>query len=235
MPKAYLTIDDSPSERTCDLVDFLKEREIPALLYVCGNWLEQNPKPIEYAIQNGFIIANHSFAHQPAGDIEPQDWADDLEKCDHLIEAAYARCSVDRPFKAYRFPYVDRGDGNRLERNVAEGKGLSLSVNDRVKIMQNYLHEQGFIQPFKSTSPDYPNDIADSLFSFTSCDWMLTERHKGRWEHKTLDDLKARIDQQITDNQYHHVTLFHDQAEIFDEFCALIDYLLKKDVTFLDF
>ena len=235
MPEAYLTIDDSPSAHTEKLVDFLVEREIPALLYACGNYIEENPQAIEYAIKNGLIIANHSYAHKPAGDLEPQEWADDLELCDHLIDAVYARCDVKRPFKAYRFPYVDRGDGNRLERNVAEGKGLNLTENKNVKIMQQYLHEQGFIQPFEKTPESYPDHIADSLFTFTSCDWMLTDRHKGRWEYKTIEDLKARIDEQLTGGDDRHILLFHDQSEIFEVFCDLIDDLLEKDMKFLDF
>ena len=74
MPKAYLTIDDSPSQHTIELVDFLSTCGIPAILFVRGALLEQNPAPIEYAIQKGLIIGNHSYAHIPAGDMNPQEW-----------------------------------------------------------------------------------------------------------------------------------------------------------------
>ena len=91
MTKAYLTIDDSPSPHTETLVDYLSDNNIPAMLFVRGKLLEQNPRAIEYAIEKGLIIGNHGYAHTPAGDMSPQKWADDLELCDHLIEAAYRR------------------------------------------------------------------------------------------------------------------------------------------------
>ena len=235
MPEAYLTIDDSPSSRTPELVDFLKKHDIPAMLFVRGALLEQNPAAIEYAIKNGLVIANHSYAHKPAGDLEPQEWCDDLELCDHLIEAAYARCGVDRPGKYYRFPYIDRGDGVRVERIFAEGSNTAIEENTQTSILQHYLKDQGFHQPFKNMPEGYPSAAADCLFTYTVGDWMLTQRHKGKWDYKSVDDLKNKIDQDEglnTDGP--HVLLMHDQDDIFDEACALILHFKDRGFKFLD-
>jgi len=51
----YLTIDDSPSARTDDLVAFLTSRDIPALLFVRGDNMEQYPRAIARA--QGIITA----------------------------------------------------------------------------------------------------------------------------------------------------------------------------------
>lgn len=235
MPKAYLTIDDSPSERTKEFVDFLHARKIPALFFVRGALMEQNPEAIEYAIEKGFLIGNHSYAHKPAGDMSPQEWCDDFELCEHLINAAYSRMGCDRPGLHYRFPYIDRGDGNRIEQVFAAGGQAAIEENDQTKIIQNYLKKAGFSQPFENMPEAYPSEAADSLFTYTTGDWMLTQRHKGKWEYKTLEDLKAKIDQDETlQGPGPHVVLAHDQSDIFDEVCALIAYFCEKGFEFIE-
>ncbi|MCB1720160.1 MAG: polysaccharide deacetylase family protein [Rhodospirillales bacterium] len=233
MRKAYLTIDDSPSPDTEKLVDFLTAHHIPALLFVRGALLEKNPRAIEYAITKGLRIGNHSYAHKPAGDMEPQEWCDDLEKCDHLIEAAYARCGIERPGKYYRFPYIDRGDGRKIEQidsaNVVE--------NNKTSILQQYLHDQGFSQPFADMAPSYPSNAVDCLYTFTARDWMLNDTHRGRQSIKTREDLIARAeqDEKLKAADHPHILLLHDQPGVFEDVCALIDYFCKSGFEFLDF
>ena len=237
MPKAYLTIDDSPWGPTEKLTDFLCERNIPAILFSCGIDIEKKPHAIEYAIKNGLTIANHGYAHTPASDMSPQEWADDLELCEHLIEAAYRRCDATRKAKYYRFPYIDRGDGVRVERAFAEHGEGGFAQNDAVRRIQDYLRENGFNQPFTNLTRDYPHDAADCLFTYTSGDWMLTRRHLGKWPYKSVQDLidKANADETLAEQGVNHVLLMHDQAEIFDGVCALIDYFAKKGARFLGY
>lgn len=232
MPKAYLTIDDSPSAHTNDLVDFLSARKIPAILFVRGDLLEKNPHPIEYAIQKGLVIGNHSYAHKPAGDMESQDWVDDMELCDHLIEAAYARCGIERPAKYYRFPYIDRGDGQKIE----QIDKTAIAENNKTSILQQYLRDQGFSQPFDNMPPLYPSDAADCLYTYTSRDWMLNEKHRGTQECKALEDLKARVDvdKSLKNDIHNHVIIMHDQPGNHEDCCALIDYFCEIGFEFLD-
>lgn len=234
MKKAYLTIDDSPTEDTPELVDFLSERNIPAILFVRGDLLEQNPRPIEYAIEKGLIIGNHSYAHKPAGEMDPQEWADDLELCDHLIEAAYRRCDKPRPAKYYRFPYIDRGDGVKIEQIDKE----HTAENEKTQELQNYLKLQGFKQPFKSMPSDYPGRIKDCLYTFTARDWMLNDKHRGKHEEmKTREDLitRAANDHALWNNTHKHVLLLHDQPGMTHDAIALIDYFHQNGFEFLDF
>jgi len=237
MLEAYLTIDDSPWGRTDELTDFLKEREIPALLFACGNDLEKNPDAIVRAIQKGFVIGNHSYAHQPAGDLGFDAWRDDFEKMEDLIDQAYKDAGVKRPGHYYRFPYIDRGDGVRVERAAASGEGDVITNGPEVQKIQDYLKNKDVSQPFTNMPPDYMFDAADSLFTFTSGDWMLTQRHKGKWEYQSVDDLKTRIDsdESLKNHNHRHVILMHDQPDIFEEACALIDYFVEKGFTFLAF
>jgi peptidoglycan/xylan/chitin deacetylase (PgdA/CDA1 family) len=233
MPKAYLTIDDSPSKHTTELVDFLVEREIPAILFVRGELLEKNPLPIEHAIKNGITIGNHSYAHKPAGEMEPQEWADDLELCEHLIEAAYRRCEVEREAKYYRFPYIDRGDGVKHEQTDRS----TIIENEKTQVLQDYLHEQHFYQPFRKMSRTYPKRAHDSLYTFTARDWMLNDKHRGKHDIKTREDLiaRAKADKTLQNEDHPHILLLHDQDGMTHDAMALIDYFLEKDFEFLDF
>jgi len=214
-------------------VDFLVENKIPAILFVRGKRLEQNPKAIEYAIQNGIIIGNHSYAHIAAGDMEPQDWADDLETCEHLIEAAYRRVDIQRKAKYYRFPYIDRGDGVKLEQIDAR----SISQTEKIRTFQKYLHTYGFHQPFENTPPSYPSAAEDCLYTFTARDWMLNDEHRDKHDIKTTDDLIARAaaDKTIQSEDHNHILLLHDQNGMTQDAIALIQYFLENNFEFLDF
>lgn len=231
--KAYLTIDDSPSGQTKQLVDFLAERSIPAILFVRGQRLEQNPKAIEYAISKGLTIGNHSFAHIPAGEMEPQDWADDLESCEHLIEAAYRRAGANRKEKYYRFPYIDRGDGIKHEQTDKS----TIQENEKTQILQDYLHKQNFYQPFKKLPPSYPKRANDCLYTYTARDWMLNDAHRAKQDIKTREDLiiRAQNDAGLKNELHHHVILLHDQDGMVDDAMALIEYFLENGFEFLDF
>ena len=233
MPKAYLTIDDSPSQDTEKLVDCLTARNIPAILFARGALIEQNPSAIEYAIKNGLIIGNHSYAHKPAGEMEPQEWADDLELCEHLIEAAYRRCGVERPAKYYRFPYIDRGDGIKHEQTDKS----TIQENDKTQGLQDYLHEQHFYQPFKKMPRSYPKGANDCLYTFAARDWMLNDTHRGKHDIKTLEDLIARAEGDATlwNEEHRHILLLHDQPGMVEDAIALIEYFLQKGIEFLDF
>lgn len=233
MPKAYLTIDDSPSPHTETLVDFLAEKGIPAVLFVRGALLEQNPRAIEYAIEKGLVIGNHSYSHTPAGEMEPQEWADDLELCEHLIEAAYRRVGAERTAKYYRFPYIDRGDGIKVE----QIDNAHLQENNKTRILQNYLHEQGYDQPFKNMPPSYPGHVHDCLYTYTARDWMLNDRHRGSQGIKTRQDLidRAANDSALKSEEHNHVLLLHDQPGMVEEARALIEYFIGQGFEFLDF
>ena len=53
---------------------------------------------------------------------------------------------------------------------------------------------------------------------------------------KTVEDLKTRIDDdESLQGEGAQVILIHDQSDIHEEVCALIDYFIQKNFTFLDF
>ncbi len=247
--EAYLTIDDSPSPHMDALVDFLAARDIPAQLFCRGDLMEQNFAPVVRAINKGMTIANHSYAHKPSGSLTYEEIVGEIEKTEILIDRAYREAGRPRTGKHFRFPYLDKGDGDRLERRfgeiiaaVAAGKAVDLGGDEKVRRLQGYLKAEGFTQPYKNvTHPLYQNEdvahAADCLFTYSSCDWMLTGRHQGQWDYKTIDDLKRKIDDDpwLCSGQGAQVTLFHDQPDIAQVPLDLVQYMLDKGFTFLPF
>lgn len=245
MLKAYLTIDDSPSRHTDVLTDFLAKNDMPAMLFCRGDHFEENPDTVVRAIERNMIIANHNYSHRPAGDLSYDDIVVEIEKTENLIDDAYKKAGKARAGKYFRFPYIDRGDGDRLERRFAEIIGnpaAALPSDEKVARLQEYLKAEGFCQPFKNvTHPLYQNkDVAgaaDCFFTYSSCDWMLTERHKGQWDYKTPEDLKAKIDDDpwLCRAGGAQIVLFHDQPEIEGAVMTLLGHMQDKGFEFLDF
>jgi peptidoglycan/xylan/chitin deacetylase (PgdA/CDA1 family) len=63
MHEIYLTIDDTPSPLTDDLVDGLVARGVPALLFCRGDFLDASPDAAYRAIDKGMVLGNHGYEH----------------------------------------------------------------------------------------------------------------------------------------------------------------------------
>ncbi len=259
--KAYLTIDDSPSARMDDLVDYLEGKEIPAIFYCRGDRLEENPASAIRALQKGFILANHTYSHQRASEKEFAWTVQDIERCDAQLEELHALAHVPRRGKYFRFPHMDRGtgawvvdydrykDSDRAALMTAFAEGLNVKSLDRPDSgaftkkdrLQHYLSAAGYTQPFKGvTSPWFQSgeiaQAADSLYTFSNCDWMVTARHMGKWPYASVESLKhkALTDPLLREPGSVSVILAHDQTEIVDITMELIDDLAENGLTFLE-
>lgn len=244
---AYLTIDDSPSLISQALVSYIGKLGIPAFYFCVGTRLEEHMAPMVQAVQQGGILCNHSFTHRPAGALDVATWIDETERTERAIDAVYAAAKRPRHGYYYRFPYCDRGDGDRIEQRfhdfisaVEAGKPVALPTNDKVEAIQAYLKSKGYVQPFAGvTHPLYEvpmvRDAADCLATYTSCDWMLTGRHLGHHPYLTTSDLIARMeaDPWLMQGAGPQIVLLHDQPDIGPVTIGLINYMVSRDFTFL--
>ncbi|MFA5593286.1 MAG: polysaccharide deacetylase family protein [Micavibrio sp.] len=258
--KAYLTIDDSPSDRMDDLAARLFQKSIPAIFYCRGDMLERNLGSAARAAAKGFVLANHTYSHRRSSE-EDTDWIiADIERCERLIERAYQSAGVRQGGKYFRFPHMDRGTGGWIvdydsyppeERaalleifagglNIASLEKPAAAALEKKEKLQAYLKAEGYSQPFRNvTAPWYGRgEIAqarDSFYTFSNCDWMVTERHRGKWPYKTAEDLKnrARSDASLSAGDGVNVILAHDQAEIVDITMELIEDLAENGMEFL--
>jgi len=260
-PAAYLTIDDSPSTRMDDLVDYLEGKGVPALFFCRGDLLEQNSAAALRAIHKGFVIANHAYSHQRSSHKEFAWIVEDIERCEALIDDLYSVAHVKRTGKYFRFPHLDRGAGgwivdyDRYDKAIRDSLidtfvgGLNIPSFDRppqdsfdkMAMLQRYLTQKGFSNPFRNLTIPWASvpDIADAgdcLYTFSNCDWMLTSRHLGKWPYQTVQDLKhkAKSDPFLMAPEGRSVILAHDQAEIVDITIQLVDDLLQNGLQFLE-
>ena len=260
MKNLYLTIDDSPSPFTDEMVDFLESKSIPAILFVRGALLSDNPKPIIRAIERGFIIGNHLSNHLRSSELSFDEIRQEIEDTEMMIDAAYLMAEKKRRHKLIRFPHMDRGCGARVVNfdKYPEHKAVlkdifldGLNVKDkeptedmvRKKIdVQDYLVQEGYSQPFESVTHSFYTDTEmakarDCMFTYSTADWMLTQRHKGKWPYKSIDDLI----QKIKDTTYLHdensadIICMHDDREnILDVTKQLLSFWLDNDAHFID-
>jgi peptidoglycan/xylan/chitin deacetylase (PgdA/CDA1 family) len=262
MHKAYLTIDDGPSERFTDLVNFLNARKIPAVFFNRGDCMDERPGPVMDAIQKGFIIANHSYSHQRASKISLAEMQNEITRTDKIIDDLYQRAGVKRPGKYFRFPYMDRGMGAAFDENpdlppdyarahmdlLTGGLGHTPTAPPpeliaKKNAIQNILQGAGYtaLPTPGVTIPWYAQTqmarAVDSLCTYSTSDWALLARHKGKHAFSSAQDLKNKIDtdEWIFDESSNHIILAHDQAEIHDVTIAVIEHFLNRGFKFMDF
>jgi peptidoglycan/xylan/chitin deacetylase (PgdA/CDA1 family) len=260
MPDAYLTIDDSPSAVTIELVTNLQDMNVPAMFFCRGDRLQENPELMSFAVEAGYVLGNHAFSHQRASLMSLEDIIKEIEHTERLIEQIYARAGLVQRGKYFRFPHMDRGCGgwvvnyDKLGKSHKDvliklfGDGLNISLDppseeqeDKKNKLQEYLKEQGYAQPFKGVNHDWfinteMHSARDCMFTYSSSDWMITRRHAGKWDYKSVNDLKNKIDQDeyLHDNSTNHIILVHDQEELLDVVLDLVTYFRHKGINFMD-
>lgn len=109
----YLTIDDGPSLHMKEKLDFLLSHHIPAIWFCRGDYLKQSPHLAEHAINNGFVIGNHSYNHHSFSHLDLKMATREIIETDIIIEKIYKKTGIVRPAKIFRFPYGDKGGKNK--------------------------------------------------------------------------------------------------------------------------
>ncbi len=135
------------------------------------------------------------------------------------------------------------GLGHKTGLRYKESPDIALCQIHKKRQLQDFLKEQGYTAlPAQGiTLPFYDKSemtrSIDSLCSFSTCDWTLSQRHKGKCGFHSIDDLKSLIDNNLSlrDKNSNHIILAHDQDELYDIVTELIDYLLIQGFEFLDF
>jgi len=109
MNQIWLTIDDGPSTRADDLLDFLKSKGFGAALFCRGDYLHSKTEWGVRAIKEGYIIGNHSYDHPHFSTLTRERVREQIAKTDVIIDQVYVEADVRRPAKYFRFPYGDAG------------------------------------------------------------------------------------------------------------------------------
>lgn len=226
MIRALLTIDDVSSENTPAIVDYLCEKNIPAVMFMVGEWAEKHPGQLVYALQHGMIVGNHSYSHPHFSELSFEECRNEIDKNEEVLDSFYAKAGVERRFRPFRFPYGDKGGANKsLIREYLSEKGFDKVDDTRIKYP--FWKEQGL-----------DKDI-DTLWTFDFAEYNIRPGSGF-----TADDVIKRIYDPapadraplLTDGGEHILLLHaHDETEelVPGYYRIFIEEALKNGVVFI--
>ncbi|WP_099157607.1 delta-lactam-biosynthetic de-N-acetylase [Virgibacillus ndiopensis] len=97
----YLTFDNGYEEGyTDDILDVLKQENVPATFFVTGHYVKSKPDLIERMVDEGHIIGNHSYHHPDMTILTKEEMRKELEE----LEDAVAAISDQEELKYMRPP-----------------------------------------------------------------------------------------------------------------------------------
>ncbi len=226
MIKAYLRIDDSPSEITPDFVDYLADKNITPIIFAVGENIEKHFDNAVYALQKGAVIGNHSHTHPDFSKLSLEQAVDEIEKCETLLDKVYECAGVKREHKLFAFPYGNKGEQNK-------------------NAIQQYLKAKGFARVddtaiqfdwYKQNGLD--KDI-DSFWTFDLAEYQLQWNNGFTYESilERIHDKHPKDGGALLQENSNHIILIHDHFQtnviIKDYYKTLIDYLINAGVTFV--
>ena len=100
----YFTFDDGPSTTiTPQLLDLLKEENVPATFFVLGKNVESHPELVKREFDEGHFVANHGYTHTYASIYKSSDAVyNEYVQCEKAVQIA-----LDNPnyhTRLFRFP-----------------------------------------------------------------------------------------------------------------------------------
>ncbi|WP_079911209.1 delta-lactam-biosynthetic de-N-acetylase [Paenibacillus sp. 32352] len=112
----YLTFDNGyENGYTGRILDVLKEHKVPAIFFVTGHFVKDQPELVKRMVEEGHLIGNHSWSHPDMSQISNERLREELEK----VQAEVGKLTSQKEMHYLRPP---RGIFNN--RILAESKSL---------------------------------------------------------------------------------------------------------------
>ncbi|MEU1279732.1 polysaccharide deacetylase family protein [Streptomyces sp. NPDC005805] len=112
-----LTFDDGPDPRyTPGVLKTLREHEVRAMFFVCGEMADYNPDLLREMSDDGHVIGNHTWSHPLVPGLAPSSIRRELGRTSDVVEKA-----VGAPPLWYRAPY---GAWNRHSFEIGAELGM---------------------------------------------------------------------------------------------------------------
>ncbi len=97
----YLTVDDSPSPHTPELLEILARYHVKATFFLIGKHIERYPDYAKAIVQQGHRIGNHSYSH--TRNLHETFFRDEVIRTEQLLSTLCASCTARQSL--FRFPY----------------------------------------------------------------------------------------------------------------------------------
>ncbi|MFE5322423.1 delta-lactam-biosynthetic de-N-acetylase [Paenibacillus sp. NPDC056579] len=77
----YLTFDNGyENGYTAKILDVLKEHQVPAIFFVTGHYVQDQPELVKRIVDEGHLVGNHSWSHPDMSQISNQRLKEELDK-----------------------------------------------------------------------------------------------------------------------------------------------------------
>ena len=97
----YLTFDNGyENGLTSQILDILREKRVPAVFFVTGHYLQDQPDLVKRMAAEGHIIGNHSWSHPDMTQISDEQIKEELEK----VKSETARIAGQKEMIFFRPP-----------------------------------------------------------------------------------------------------------------------------------
>ena len=91
-----LTFDDGPGRYTYDVLALLKRHRMKATFFVLGSKAEQDPAALRRAVEEGHVVAAHSWSHASMVTLDAKGLREEFDRTNAVIREATGRVAPIR-------------------------------------------------------------------------------------------------------------------------------------------
>ncbi|ALS78152.1 polysaccharide deacetylase [Planococcus kocurii] len=102
-----VTIDDAPDKHSIEMAETLKSKEIPAIFFVNGHFLDtdEEKQQLKEIYDMGFVIGNHTYSHENLKTLSEQQQQQEILEINKVVE----EITGEKP-KFFRAPFGSNTD-----------------------------------------------------------------------------------------------------------------------------
>lgn len=128
-----ITFDDGPTPKTLSILNLLQEYNVKASFFCIGKNMERYPEIVHRIIEEGHLIANHTYSHSPIIDFyNKQQWLKELTTTDAIIE----KLSGKKP-QFFRPPYGVTTPSMRRALETTKHKVIGWNIRSLDGVIKN--------------------------------------------------------------------------------------------------
>ncbi|MFM1653092.1 delta-lactam-biosynthetic de-N-acetylase [Brevibacillus sp. B_LB10_24] len=187
----YLTFDNGyENGYTAKILDTLKEKKVPAIFFVTGHYVKDQPELLKRMVKEGHLIGNHSWSHPDMTQITDGRIKEELEK----VKAEVARVTGQKGMSFLRPP---RGIFSDRTLAVSRGEGYTTVFWSVAYKDWDVNAQKGWQYAFDSVKTQLHPGAVILLHSISkdnaeALGQIIDEAHKQGYEFKSLEHLMLR-------------------------------------------